>query len=132
MYDSRYCFFSETTHTEDLYYRLYCLKSAKFCHAPWHKIKDEIRRQKSNIINPEILESTFIFLQPTDLFENRLQVHVEPVAVTEQLQEVARAQRTTCVVDEFTGRGESVRKDFELLPLREEEKNVDDLQQLIT
>lgn len=66
------------------------------------------------------MQSTFIFLQSTDLFENRLQVHVEPVAVTEQLQEVARSQGTTCVVDEFSGRWESVREDFKLLPLREE------------
>lgn len=65
------------------------------------------------------MESTFVFLQATDLFENRLQVHVEPVAVAEQLQEVTRAHRTTCVVDEFTGRGQTVRKDFKLLPLRE-------------
>lgn len=35
------------------------------------------------------LESTFVFLQSSDLFEDRLQVHVEPVAVAEQLQEVA-------------------------------------------
>lgn len=66
-----------------------------------------------------MLENTFIFLQPTDLFKNRLQVHVEPVAVAEQLQEVARAHGTTCVVDEFTGRGQTVRKDFKLLTLRE-------------
>lgn len=65
------------------------------------------------------MESTFVFLQATDLFENRLQVHVESVAVAEQLQEVTRAHGTTCVVDEFTGRGQTVRKDFKLLPLRE-------------
>ena len=65
-------------------------------------------------------ESTFIFLQATDLFENRLQVHVEPMAVAEQLQEVTRTNRTACVVDEFTCRGQTIRKDFKLLPLREQ------------
>lgn len=69
-----------------------------------------------------MLGNTFVFLQPSDLFENRLQVHVEPVAVAEQLQEVARAYGTTGVVDEFTGRGQTVRKDFKLLPLREREE----------
>lgn len=74
-------------------------------------------RQDKKLI--ELLENTFIFLQPTDLFENRLQVHVESVAVAEQLQEVARAYGTTGVVDEFAGRGQTVGKDFKLLPLRE-------------
>lgn len=64
-------------------------------------------------------EPTFVLLQPADLFENGLQVHVEPVAVAEQLQEVARAQGATCVVDEFTRRGQAVGEDLKLLPLRE-------------
>lgn len=67
-------------------------------------------------------EITFIFLQPTDLFEDGLQVHVEPVAVAEQLQEVARAQGAACVVYELTSRGQTVGKDFKLFPLREDEK----------
>lgn len=64
---------------------------------------------------------TFVFLQATDLFENGLQVHVEAMAVAEQLQEVAGANGAACVVDEFTGRGQPIREDFKLLPL--EEKN---------
>lgn len=62
---------------------------------------------------------TFVFLQATDLFENRLQVHVEPMAVAEQLQEVARTNGTACVVDEFAGRGQTIGEDFKLLPLEE-------------
>lgn len=83
----------------------------------------ELRKERNNI---KLLENTFVFFQTTDLFENRLQVHVEPVTVTEQLQEVAGAHRTTCVVDEFTGRGEAVGKDFKLLPLRERKEKRED------
>lgn len=69
-----------------------------------------------------IRKNTFVFLQPTDLFEDRLQVHVEPVAVAEQLQEVAGANGTTGVVDELAGRRQTVREDFKFLPLREREE----------
>lgn len=62
---------------------------------------------------------TFVFLQPTDLLEDRLQVHVEPVAVAEQLQQVAGAQRAARVVDELPGRGQTVGEDLKLFPLRE-------------
>lgn len=70
----------------------------------------------------KLMESTFVFLQATDLFEDRLQVHVEPMAVAEQLQEVTRTNRTACVVDEFTCRGQTIRKDFKLLPLRQQKE----------
>ncbi len=65
-----------------------------------------------------MVENTFVFLQPPNLFENRLQVHVESMAVAEQLQEVARAHGAAGVVDELPSRGKTVRKDFKLLPLR--------------
>lgn len=67
-------------------------------------------------------KNTFVFLQPTDLFEDRLQVHVEPVAVAEQLQEVAGANGTTGVVDELAGRRQTVGEDFKFLSLREREE----------
>lgn len=51
------------------------------------------------------------------MLENRLQVHVEPVAVAEQLQEVARAHGAAGVVDEFPRRGKAVGKDLKLLAL---------------
>lgn len=66
----------------------------------------------------QLFTGTFVLLQAADLLENRLQVHVEPVAVAEQLQEVTRAHRTAGVVDEFTRRGQTVWKDFKLLPLK--------------
>lgn len=70
---------------------------------------------------------TFVFLQAADLFENGLQVHVEAMAVAEQLQEVTGANRAACVVDEFPGRGQTIGEDFKLLPLREREReNKDD------
>lgn len=65
---------------------------------------------------------TFVFLQATDLFEDRLQVHVEPMAVAEQLQEVTRTNGTARVVDEFAGRGQTIGEDFKLLPLEERKK----------
>lgn len=60
---------------------------------------------------------TFVFLQATDLFENRLQVHVEPMAVAEELQEMTRANGTAGVVDEFAGGGQTIGEDFKLFPL---------------
>lgn len=53
------------------------------------------------------------------MFENRLQVHVESVAVAEQLEEVAGANGAARVVDELTGRGQTVGEDLKLLPLEE-------------
>ena len=52
-----------------------------------------------------------------DLLEDGLQVHVQAVAVTQQLQEVAGAHRTARVVHELPRAGQTVRKDLELLPL---------------
>lgn len=77
---------------------------------------DKKRQAVSNDL--KLLVNTFVFLQAADLLENGLQVHVEPVAVAEQLQEVAGAQRAAGVVDELTGRGQAVGKDLKLLPLR--------------
>lgn len=67
-------------------------------------------------------EGTFVFLQAADLFEDGLQVHVEAMAVAEQLQEVTGANRAACVVDEFTGRGQTIGEDFKLLPLKQREQ----------
>lgn len=61
---------------------------------------------------------TLVLLQLADLAQHGLQVHVEPVAAAEQLQEVTGAQRAARVVDEFPGRGQPVGKDLELLALR--------------
>lgn len=61
---------------------------------------------------------TLVLLQLADLAQDGLQVHVEPVAAAEQLQEVAGAQRAARVVDELPGRGQPVRQDLELLALR--------------
>lgn len=66
-----------------------------------------------------LLGSTFVLLQPADLLQHRLQVHVEPVAVAQQLQEVAGARRAAGVVDELPRRGKAVGKDLELLPLQQ-------------
>lgn len=98
MYDSRYCFFSAD-------------RIGKFSPIPAHGFaasEDKVKKA-----------GTFVFLQATDLFEERLQVHVEPVAVAEQLQEVPRANRTARVVDELAGRGQTIGEDFKLLPLEE-------------
>lgn len=65
-----------------------------------------------------IIRPTFVFLQPADLFEDGLQVHVESVAVAEQLQEVAGTHRAPGVVDELPGRGKPVGEDLKFLPLR--------------
>lgn len=108
MYDSLYCFFSAGSAT----------------------------RRRSNVPLGLILAlrargkvGTFVLLQATDLFENRLQVHVEPMAVAEQLQEVARPNGAACVVDEFAGRGQTIGEDFKLLPLQERKnKHLCDLQ----
>jgi len=63
------------------------------------------------------LVPTLILLQPADLAQDGLQVHVEAVAAAEQLQEVAGAQRAARVVDELPGRGQPVRQDLKLLTL---------------
>lgn len=106
MYDSLYCFFSADQHNKDK-------RSLRSNSSPRPNVRAETRR--------ECEEGTFVFLQATDLFENGLQVHVEAMAVAEQLQEVTGANRAACVVDEFTGRGQPVGEDFKLLPLRERE-----------
>lgn len=56
------------------------------------------------------------------MFEDGLQVHVEAMAVAEQLQEVTGTDWAACIVDEFTGRGQTIGEDFKLLPLQERER----------
>lgn len=46
---------------------------------------------------------TFVFLQLPDVAQDGLQVHVEAVAVAQQLQEVPGAQGAPRVVDELPG-----------------------------
>lgn len=67
---------------------------------------------------------TFVLLQPADLLEDGLQVHVEAVAVAQQLQEVAGARRAAGVVDELTRRGKAVGKNLKLLPLKQKRVGV--------
>ena len=60
---------------------------------------------------------TFVLLQVAHLLEDRLQVHVEAVAVAEQLQQVAGAHRAARVVDQLPGAGQPVGQDLKLLAL---------------
>ena len=46
---------------------------------------------------------TFVFLQLPDVAQDRLQVHVEAVAVTQELQQVSGAHGAPRVVDELPG-----------------------------
>lgn len=48
-------------------------------------------------------QDTFIFLQLPDVAQDRLQIHVEAVAVAQELQEVSGAHGTPCVVYELPG-----------------------------
>ena len=66
---------------------------------------------------------TFALLQPADLLEERLQVHVEPVAAAEQLEEVAGAEGAARVVHELPGRRQPVWEDLKPLPLRETDRD---------
>lgn len=46
---------------------------------------------------------TFVFLQLPDMAQDRLQIHIEAVAVAQKLQEVSGAHGAPCVVYELPG-----------------------------
>jgi len=60
---------------------------------------------------------TFILLQVAHLLEDGLQVHVEAVAVAEQLQQVAGADGAARVVHQLPGARQAVGQDLKLLAL---------------
>lgn len=59
------------------------------------------RRQGPRASHPD--GPTFAFLQLPDVAQHGLQVHVEAVAVAQELQEVSGAQGAARVVDELPG-----------------------------
>lgn len=66
---------------------------------------------------------TFVFLQLPDVAQDRLQIHVEPVTVAQQLQEVSRAHGASRVVDELPGRGQAIWQNLKFLTLWRETIN---------
>lgn len=60
---------------------------------------------------------TFVLLQLPDVAQDRLQIHVEAVAVTQELEEVSGAHGAPCVVDELPGGGQAIWQDLKFLTL---------------
>ena len=83
---------------------------------PFSSLKADDKKQ---ITNSRVIKFTFVLLEAAHLFEHRLQIHVEPVAVAQQLQEMPGSNRTPGVVHQFTSRREAVREDLKLLTLKQ-------------
>lgn len=60
---------------------------------------------------------TFVLLQLAEVAQDWLQVHVEAVAIAQQLQEMPGACGTPCVIDQLPGRGQAVGQNLKLLAL---------------
>lgn len=78
---------------------------------------------KSMVHSPPRHRDTFIFLQLPDLAQDGLQIHVEAVAVAQQLQQVPGAQGATRVVYELPGRRQAIRQNLKSFPLGKESMN---------
>ena len=60
---------------------------------------------------------TFILLLLAEVAQDGLQVHVEAVAVAQELQEMPGARGTPCVVDQLPGGGKAIWQNLKLLAL---------------
>lgn len=66
-------------------------------------LESGLRRQRRHRLPHPAACGTFVLLQLPDVAQDGLQVHVEAVAVAQQLQEVPGAQGAPRVVDELPG-----------------------------
>lgn len=69
---------------------------------------------------------TFVFLQLPDVAQNRLQVHVEAMAVAQELQKMSGTHGAPCVVDELPGRRQAIWENLKLLTLWRERTSQED------
>lgn len=75
------------------------------------------RWQRHHLLPHPRLRLTFIFLQLPDVTQHRLQIHVETVAVAQELQEVSGAHGAPRVVDELPGGGQAIWQNLKFLTL---------------
>ena len=69
---------------------------------------------------------TFVFLQLPDVAQNGLQVHVEAMAVAQELQKMSGAHGAPRVVDELPGRRQAIWENLKLLTLWRERTSQED------
>lgn len=63
------------------------------------------------------LSHTFRIFHHLDLLKHGLNVKKEPMAVAEQLKQMPRPERTTCIVNQFPGGRQTIWLDHKLFPL---------------
>ena len=82
-----------------------------------YRLRGQRRPRHRVCFSPPTLCHTFVLLQLPDVAQDRLQIHVEAVAVTQELEEVSGAHGAPCVVDELPGGGQAIWQNLKFLTL---------------